>query len=146
MHRVMQWAAILGFGLIISGQYFSNLPYSLYPAVDFWLNSPGLIFIKLGVIMVCSRDILVDASWLRTGLELGTPARHYFAAGILGSHRTRLRPLVWFWKDSLTFAQCALAALTLILLMIGLSYVKRTGAGRLGLASVLPPEPRRVSG
>jgi len=52
LHRVMQWSAILGFGLIISGQYFSNLPYSLYPATDFWINSPGLIFIKLGVIMV----------------------------------------------------------------------------------------------
>ncbi|MBC7925364.1 MAG: DUF1624 domain-containing protein, partial [Bryobacteraceae bacterium] len=52
MHRVMQWASILGFGLILSAQYFSNLPYSLYPSVDFWLNSPGLIFIKLGVILV----------------------------------------------------------------------------------------------
>src|SRR5574338_681482 len=52
MNRVMQWAAIIGFGLIISAQYFSNLPYSLYPSSDFWINSPGLIFIKLGVIMV----------------------------------------------------------------------------------------------
>ena len=68
MHRVMQWSAILGFGLILSGQYFSNLPYSLYPAVDFWLNSPGLIFIKLGVIMVM---LAVTFLWTHHGSGQG---------------------------------------------------------------------------
>ena len=63
MHRVMQWAAIVGFGLIISAQYFSNLPYSIYPAVDFWLNSPGLILIKLGVIFVI---LAVTFLWTHT--------------------------------------------------------------------------------
>ena len=68
MHRLMQWSAILGFGLIISGQYFSNLPYSLYPAVDFWINSPGLIFIKLGVIMVL---LAVTFLWTHHGAGQG---------------------------------------------------------------------------
>ena len=44
MNRSMQWSALLGFGLLLSSQYFSNLPYSIYTSTDFWLNSPGLGF------------------------------------------------------------------------------------------------------
>ena len=52
MNRMMQWGTLGGLALILGGQYFSNLPYSLYPKSDFWLNSPGLIVIKLGVVML----------------------------------------------------------------------------------------------
>ena len=37
----MQWAALLGIGLIFGAQYFSNLPYSFYAKSDFWVNSPA---------------------------------------------------------------------------------------------------------
>jgi uncharacterized membrane protein len=148
LHRLMQWSAILGFGLILSGQYFSNLPYSLYPSVDFWLNSPGLIFIKLGVIMVI---LAVTFLWTHHGAgegwswvrQLGTTSLLVYWVHIelvygrwLGS-----------WKENLTVAQCVLGAVTLILMMICLSYARtnwRWPALRLG--SVLSPEPRRVSG
>ena len=49
LDRLMQWCVILGFVLIFTAQYFSNLPFSIYPAVDFWRNSPALIFIRTGV-------------------------------------------------------------------------------------------------
>src|ERR1700728_261210 len=52
MNRVMQWGAMLGFGLILCGQYFFNLPYTVYPKSEFWLDSPWLIVIKLGVVML----------------------------------------------------------------------------------------------
>ena len=95
LHRVMQWASILGFGLIISGQYFSNLPYSLYPATDFWINSPGLIFIKLGVILVLAgAHVSVDAPRRRPGMELGAAAGHHVAARLLGPYRARVWTLV----------------------------------------------------
>jgi len=51
--RVMQWSSLCGFGLLLGGQYFSNLPFSIYPASEFWLNSPGLIFCKLGGSRCC---------------------------------------------------------------------------------------------
>ena len=35
-----------------TAHYFSNLPFSIYPNSDFWLNSPGLIFIRLGIVLV----------------------------------------------------------------------------------------------
>src|SRR5262249_25769101 len=52
MNRVMQWGALAGFGLILGGQYFSSVPYSIYAKSEFWLNSPGLITIKLGVVLL----------------------------------------------------------------------------------------------
>ncbi|HUS08255.1 MAG TPA: heparan-alpha-glucosaminide N-acetyltransferase domain-containing protein [Bryobacteraceae bacterium] len=125
LHRIMQWASIVGFGLIISAQYFSNLPYSLYPATDFWLNSPGLIFIKLGVILVLLAFTFLWThhgagegwSWVR---QLGTTSLLVYWVHI---------ELVYgrwfgFWKEQLTLAQCAVAAAVLTLLMIALSVVR----------------------
>ena len=85
----------MGFGLIVSGQYFSNMTYSVYPKSEFWLNSPGLIVIKLGVVMLIIAfafvwtEFAVGAawSWLR---QLG----NHIAAGLLGAHRTGLWPMV----------------------------------------------------
>jgi uncharacterized membrane protein len=148
MHRLMQWSAILGFGLIISGQYFSNLPYSLYPAVDFWLNSPGLIFIKLGVIMVL---LAVTFLWTHHGAGHGWSWVRQIGTTSLLVYWVHIELVYgrWFgfWKENLTIAQCSLAALTLILMMIGLSYLStnwRMPSVRLG--DVWPAEPRRVSG
>jgi uncharacterized membrane protein len=77
MMRIMQWGTLAGLVLILGGQYFSNLPYSLYPKAEFWLDSPGLIIIKLGVTMVIMAfsfvwtEFAVGAawSWIR---QLGT--------------------------------------------------------------------------
>lgn len=147
MHRVMQWAAILGFGLILSAQYFSNLPYSLYPSVDFWLNSPGLIFIKLGVIMVL---LAFTFLWTHHGSGQGWSWVRQLGGTSLLVYWVHIELVYgrWFgfWKENLTIGQCTLAALTLILLMILLSYV-RTNWQALRLGSVFPTVPRRgVSG
>ena len=49
LDRLMQWCAIAGFAFIFCAQYFANLPFSIYSSVDFWRNSPSLIFIRVGV-------------------------------------------------------------------------------------------------
>ena len=75
-NRVMQWSALCGFGFVLGGQYFSNLPFSIYPASDFWLNSPGLIFCKLGVAMLLASAAYLWTEYLATGWsfvrQLGT--------------------------------------------------------------------------
>ena len=148
MHRVMQWAAILGFGLVMSGQYFSNLPYTLYPSVDFWLNSPGLIFIKLGVILVI---LALTFLWTHHGAGEGWSWVRQLGTTSLLVYWVHIELVYgqWFgpWKQSLTIAQCTLASITLILLMIGLSYARTTWRlPALRLGSVFTAEPRRVSG
>jgi len=123
--RVMQWGSLLGFGLIAGGEYFSNMPYSVYPKSEFWLDSPGLIVIKLGVVMLVLGFAYVwtafplgaNWSWVR---QLGTTSLLVYWVHI------ELVYGRWFgWlKESLTNVQCGIAAVIVILLMIGLSLLR----------------------
>ena len=150
MGRVMQWGTLGGLVLILGGQYFSNLPYSLYPKSEFWLNSPGLIIIKLGVVMVIiafaflwTEYALVGAwSWIR---QLGTTSLLVYWVHI------ELVYGRWFgvWHESLSNVECAFWAAVVILGMIGLSVTRKRWN------TIWPPiaayfslrySPRRVSG
>ena len=120
MNRVMQWGGLLGFGLIIGGQYFSNMPYSLYPKSEFWLDSPGLIVIKLGVVMLVigfaylwtALPLAASWSWVR---QLGTTSLLVYWVHI------ELVYGRWFggFKESLSNVYCGIAAIVVILLMVG---------------------------
>ena len=149
MHRLMQWSAILGFGLIVSAQYFSNIPYSLYPATDFWINSPGLILIKLGVIMVL---LAITFLWTHHGTGQGWSWVRQLGTTSLLVYWVHIELVYgrWFgfWKESLTLTQCTVAAAALILMMIWLSYMRTNGRfpsfGFVG--PIGQTEPQRVSG
>jgi uncharacterized membrane protein len=122
MNRVMQWGALLGFGLIMGGQYFSNMSYTVYPKSEFWLDSPWLTVIKLGVVLLVIGFAYVwnavpfgaSWSWIR---QLGTTSLLVYWVHI------ELVYGRWFgWlKNNLTNVQCAVAALMVIGLMVGLS-------------------------
>jgi hypothetical protein len=45
--NAFRWMAIAGCGLVAGGVFFSGQPYTLYPKVDYWVNSPGLIVLVL---------------------------------------------------------------------------------------------------
>ena len=125
MNRVMQWGGLLGFGLIIGGQYFSNMPYSLYPKSEFWLDSPMLIVIKLGVVMLVlgfaylwtALPLAASWSWIR---QLGTTSLLVYWVHI------ELVYGRWFggFKESLTNVWCGVAAIAVILLMVGISLLR----------------------
>lgn len=154
MNRLMQWATLAGFALILAGQYFSNFPYSVYPKSEFWLDSPGLIVIKLGVVLVIlafaylwnEYAVKEQWSWVR---QFGTTSLLVYWVHI------ELVYGRWFgaWKESLGNAECALAAVSLILLMLGLS-IGRTRFKTLRVSQLFGSigywraysNPRRVSG
>ena len=50
--RLIQWSVLIGFGMILTGQYFSNIPYSLYTKSSFWTDSPALIAIRVGLMLL----------------------------------------------------------------------------------------------
>jgi len=52
MDRLMQWCVLIGGGLILGGQYVSNLPYAVYPKSNFWTDSPTLVLIRVGISLV----------------------------------------------------------------------------------------------
>ncbi len=125
MNRVMQWAAILGFGLVLAGQYFASLPYSIYSKSEFWLNSPAQVISKLGVVLLLAALAFL---WMEYGVgrrwswvrQLGTTSLLVYWVHIelvygrwLGAWRQNLRP-----------EECAVFTLVLLAAMVGLSVVK----------------------
>ena len=91
----MQWFAWGGVAVAFSAWALSNSPLSIYPKSEFWLDNPTLTLIKLG-----STLMLIAFAWIWTNqetareLELGAAVRIDQSAGLLGTHRTGLRPLV----------------------------------------------------
>ena len=154
LNRLMQWSALAGFGLLLGGQYFTNIPYSIYPSSDFWLNSPGLVVIKTGLLLlVCSFAYLWSKyvirerwSWIA---QLGSTSLLVYWVHIEIVYGS------WFggWKERLGSAECAIYSVLLILAMIGLSVLRTRLKGvRLPLPEWTPSfassalSPRRVSG
>jgi uncharacterized membrane protein len=149
MNRVMQWAGLLGFGLIAGGEYFSNFPYSIYPKSEFWLDSPGLIVIKLGVVL-----LVIGFAYLWTAFPLGASwswVRQLGTTSLL-VYWVHIELVYgrWFgWlKESLSNVQCSIAAVIVILLMIGLSVLRtRWSSLRAAISSYFAyPGPQRASG
>ncbi len=90
--RLMQWSVLLGFGLVFGGQYFSNIPYSVYPSSNFWTNSPALILIRFGIMPADhGGSVPVDTNTALAGLELDAGDGQEFADGVLGSRHDGVR-------------------------------------------------------
>lgn len=154
MHRVMLWSTIVGFILAFGGQYISNLPFDVYPKSDFWLNSPWLVVIKLGVVLILTglaflwtEHLLHERwSWIK---QIGTTSLLVYWVHIEVVYGR------WFsaYKQNLNNYECAAFAILLIIGMLALS-VLRTRAGDLRLPQWVPDwiagrtalSPRRASG
>ena len=149
--RAMQWAALLGGALIIGGQFFSNLPYSIYPKSDFWLNSPAQVVIKLGVTLLAASLAFL---WTRYGAKQGWSWVRQFGTTSLLVYWVHIELVygrwLYFFKTNLTVTETVLAAVAVILLMLLISTAK-TRRHRLGtiLANLgwnFGARPQRVPG
>jgi hypothetical protein len=133
MDRVMQWSAIFGAALIMGARYFADLPYSLYTKSDFWLNSPALILIKLGVMLwimtfafLWTRYVASPGwSWIR---QLGTTSLLVYWVHV----ELVYGRWFWLWKENLDVLQTVIVSVGIILLMLLLSVLstKRWSARR----------------
>ena len=148
LDRMMQWTALLGILLILAARYCSGIPYSLYAKSDFWLNSPWLILIKLGVILVTLTAAYV---WTQHAAASGWSWIRQFGTTSLLVYWVHTELVygrwLYFWKESLTPGQTALAALGVVLLMLGLSTLKTNWKSLSRLSFGYPfVIPRRVPG
>ncbi len=147
LERAMQWAALAGCALIIGSQQLSNLP-SLYGKSEFWLNSPYMILIKMGVILLLlafaflwTKYTADKWSWVR---QLGTTSLLVYWVHIELLYGRWLS----YWHSGLSIELCTVAAGIVVTSMVLLS-VARTRYKRWGelLSSLRPqPLPARVSG
>jgi hypothetical protein len=121
LDRLMQWMVLIGFTLILSGQYFSNIPYSLYSASNFWTDSPTLIFIRVGLSLLALAGAYLWTehasrqgwSWMQL---LGRHSLLVYWVHVMLVYGDILKPL----KRALTIPQTALAVSAVVLLMLAL--------------------------
>ncbi len=148
----MQWMALGGLISAFGGYAVSNMSYSIYPDSDFWLDSPCLIFIKLGVIlMVLPFAYLWTRQW---GTQSSAPSWSWvrqFGVTSLLVYWVHIELVYGRWfgflKQTLTVEQTVLAAFCVILLMLGLALLRTNlKSWRAVTRWFEPAEPRRVSG
>ena len=90
--RLMQWSMLIGFSMIFIGQYFSNIPYSIYTNANFWTDSPALVVIRVGIcLMIMAGAYLWTEYCAGNGLELDGGDGQELADGLLGSRHDRVR-------------------------------------------------------
>jgi uncharacterized membrane protein len=124
LNRVMQWVAVAGFALFLAGDYCSKFSYSLYPRSEFWLNSPWMVAMKLGPVLLL---IAVAYLWTEYGSKGWSPLRQFGMTSLLVYWvHVELVYGRWFWflHDRLNAAQCTFCAVILIVLMLGLSRLR----------------------
>ena len=145
---VMQWLGWGGLALAFSAYTISSMSISLYSNSDFWLNSPALILIKLGAIM-----ILMAFSWvwnLRASTQQFSWVRQLGLTSLL-VYWVHIELVYGRWfgslKEQLTVGQTVFAAVITISLMLVLSLLRTNWPQvRNYFAPASAPIPDRVSG
>ena len=120
--RLMQWAVMIGLVLVVSAQYFSNLPYSIYSKSNFWTDSPALILIRFGIaLLLLAGSFLWTAygagagwSWMQT---LGKNSLPVYWVHVMLVYGKVMQP----FKHVLGVLPTALAAAGVTALMVALS-------------------------
>lgn len=146
--RAMGWFLGIGVGLAVLAHQLSNLPYSIYSKSEFWLNSPALILIKLGLVLAL---LAIAYLWVNlTGTEKWSLVRQLGTTSLL-VYWVHIELVYgrWFgiWKQALSVPQ----VLTFTVLLIALMTLLSIGQSRRKaiLAFFRPagmPQPERVSG
>ena len=125
LERVMQWLAVLGGALVLLAHYFANLPYSIYPKSEFWLDSPAQVLIKLGVTLVL---LAAAYLWTQYAAAPGWSWVRQFGTTSLLVYWVHIELVYgrWLssWQNNLDIGQTALAAVALIALMLLLATAK----------------------
>jgi uncharacterized membrane protein len=125
MERLMQWSLLIGLGGAFLSQYFSNLPYSIYPKSNFWTDSPALIFIRTGVILATMAGAYLWTefgarpvwSWMQT---LGKTSLMVYWVHVVLVYGALAKPI----KRTMSVPQAALATAALTAMMLLLSMAK----------------------
>jgi uncharacterized membrane protein len=146
--RAMAWFLGIGVGIAVLAHQLSNLPYSIYPKSDFWLNSPALIIIKLGLILAL---LAIAYLWVNvSGVEKWSLFRQLGTTSLI-VYWVHIELVYgrWFgiWKEAMSVPQVLAFTAVLIGLMTLLS-VAQTRRKSI-LAAFRPAalqEPGRVSG
>jgi uncharacterized membrane protein len=120
----MKWMAGAGMALLMMGQFASRIPYTLYSKVDYWMNSPALMAIRTGIVLLTLAAAYLWTeyaghgwSWVQT---LGKQSLLVYFVHIMLVYG-------WVsgtWRKALTVEQSALATVLVMALMVGLAQAR----------------------
>jgi len=131
MDRVMQWAALIGGGSILAGQYVANLPYAVYPKSNFWTDNPALIVIRVGIALVMLAGCY---TWTAFCAGSGWSWMQCLGRNSLLVYWVHLMlvygPLTAVFQRALSIPATALAVVGVIALMVGLAALWQWWKGR----------------
>jgi fucose 4-O-acetylase-like acetyltransferase len=123
--RTMQWAGMLGIGAILVCHFLDRLPFQFYAKSEYWLNSPLQILTKLGVTLTI---LSVAFVWTRYAAGPGWSWVRQFGTTSLLVYWVHIELVygreLFFLKGRLNEAQTLVAAVCVILLMLGISVIK----------------------
>jgi len=148
----MCWIAAGGGLTIVIAQACAASSRSIYATSDFWLNSPAQVLTKLGATLVMLSAAYL---WTRYGARHGAWSwvRQFGVTSLLvyWMHIELVYGRwLWFLKNNLTLAETAVAAVAVILFMLGISALRTNWAAvRATLAETgwwYAPTPDRVPG
>ena len=125
VERTMQWLVVAGLVMVAAGQYFSSIPYSVYTKSSFWIDSPALIIIRVGLILVLMAAAYLWTefaaadrwSWVQTMGKTSLMVYWVHVVLVYGSLATR-------WKRSLSVEEATAATIGVTLLMLGLAMAR----------------------
>jgi uncharacterized membrane protein len=122
LERLMQWAVLVGFALVFTGQYFSNIPYSMYTKSSFWSDSPTLVAMRCGIALLLTAGSYLWTeygaragwSWMQT---LGKNSLMVYWVHVMLVYGDSIKGL----KSALSIPVTGFAATVVTALMVGLS-------------------------
>jgi uncharacterized membrane protein len=120
--RLMQWSVLLGLALVLGGEYFANVPYSVYAKSNFWTDSPTLIVIRAGIALLLMAGCYLWTaycvgpgwSWMQT---LGKNSLMVYWVHVMLVYGNVAYP----WKQHLGIPAVSAATVTVTILMVVLS-------------------------
>ena len=152
---LMKRAAIGGAVLAVAALAAASLPIRLYASSDFWLNSPALILIKTGIILLIASTAFYLTSRWKPGhwspiRQLGTTSLLVYWVHTEVVYGTSLGA----WKETLSVPQTILMAVFVIASMVLLSVASTGWRGFPGVpalfsewrASLGAPLPQATAG
>lgn len=131
MERLLAWCVPIGFALVFTAQYFSNLPYSIYPQSNFWTDSPALILIRVGICLLALAGAFLWTefgagaawSWMQA---LGKTSLMAYWVHVMLVYGNLAKPL----RRALNTTEAAAATVAVTAAMVALSAAKLWWTGR----------------
>jgi uncharacterized membrane protein len=121
----MQWLGWGGVVLAFGTWTVSNLSMTVYSNSDFWLNSPSLILIKLGVLLMM---LALSYVWnLNLSPQRWSMVRQFGTTSLLvyWVHVELVYgKAFWYFKESLSVPEACVMSVFIIFLMLGLSLLR----------------------